>query len=277
MKRNKNKNKKENLLPYLEKQRAEKLTEMGGYLRYLRQEQSLSLDEVAAKTKVQARLLNAIEEANLEQLPEPIYIKGFIKKYADVLGLNGAEFASSFPTGQSFQLLRPTWYTFRAPQLRPIHLYFVYVLLIIFAVSGLSHMVNSSGIQMGTANNAPKPTTTPEPSKVAKTNPPPNSNSNSLALVTSAVATNMPSTNQPVRVGVTLKAESWIRVMVDGKKEFEGVLPEGTQRTWIAQQELVVKAGNAGGVVVAVNEGEAKQLGAPGQVEEVTFKVNPKS
>lgn len=275
MKRNKNKHKKENLLPYLEKQRAEKLLEMGGYLRYLRQEQSLSLAEVAAKTKVQARLLNAIEEAKLEQLPEPIYIKGFIKKYADFLGLNGTEFASSFPTGQSFQLLRPAWYTFRPPQLRPIHLYFVYILLIICAVSGLSNMVNGSGIQMGSKNDTPKSTATPVSSNRPKTNPPPNSNS--LALVSSAVASNIASANKPVRVGVTFKAESWIRVMVDGKTEFEGVLPEGTQRTWVAQQELVVKAGNAGGVVVAFNEGEAKQLGAPGQVEEVTFKVNPKS
>lgn len=275
MKRNKNKNKKENLLPYLEKQRAEKLSEMGGYLRYLRQEQSLSLEEVATKTKVQARLLNAIEEANLEQLPEPIYIKGFIKKYADFLGLNGAEFASSFPTGQSFQLLRPTWYTFRPPQLRAIHLYFVYILVIICAVSGLSNMVNSSGLQMGSSNSTPKPTPTPVTSNPPKTNSP--SNSNSLALVSSAIASNIAIANKPVRVGVTFKAESWIRVMVDGKKEFEGVLPEGTQRTWVAQQELIVKAGNAGGVVVAFNEGEAKQLGAPGEVEEVTFKPNPKS
>ena len=139
MKRNK---KKENLLPYLETQRAEKLAEMGSYLRHLRQEQSLSLEEVAAKTKVQARLLHAIEEGNLEPLPEPIFIKGFLKRYADTLGLDGEEFASIFPTGQSFQFLRPSWQKLPIAQLRPIHLYMVYIFLIICAVSGLSNMVN---------------------------------------------------------------------------------------------------------------------------------------
>jgi hypothetical protein len=82
---------------------------------------------------------------------------------------------------------------------------------------------------------------------------------------------------KPVQVGVTLKSQSWIRVVADGKTEFEGVLPEGTQRTWVADKTLIVRAGNAGGVLVEFNDQTAKQMGAPGEVQEVTFAANPSS
>jgi cytoskeletal protein RodZ len=82
---------------------------------------------------------------------------------------------------------------------------------------------------------------------------------------------------KPVQVGVTLKAQSWIRIVADGKTEFEGVLPEGTQRTWVADKTLIVRAGNAGGVLVEFNNESAKQMGAPGEVQELTFAAAPNS
>jgi hypothetical protein len=77
-----------------------------------------------------------------------------------------------------------------------------------------------------------------------------------------------------VQIGVTLKEKSWIRVVADGKVQYEGELPQGSQRTWIAQGELTVKAGNAGGVLVSVNKQQAKQLGEPGKVKQVTIAAN---
>jgi hypothetical protein len=62
-------------------------------------------------------------------------------------------------------------------------------------------------------------------------------------------------------------------IEVDGKTEFEGTLEGGTERSWKAKDKVVVVAGNAGGVLVTVNNGEAKRLGEPGQVEEVVFKA----
>ncbi|MCL1470145.1 helix-turn-helix domain-containing protein [Argonema antarcticum] len=268
-------NKKENLLPYLEKQRAEKLAEMGSYLRHLREEQSLSLEEVAAKTKVQARLLNAIEEGNLEPLPEPIYIQGFIKRYADALGLDGAEFASVFPTGQSFQFLKASWRGLpTAPQLKPIHLYLVYILLIIVTGNSLSHLLKNSTMQASnqeTEKNEPKKAIAPPPKSDNKPKP------DSLALLSSNSSSNIPKSDKPLRVGVTLKEESWIRVVADGKTQFEGTLPSGTQRAWEAKEELIIRAGNAGGVLVTFNEKQAEPLGVSGQPETKRFKAGPQS
>ena len=250
---------KENKLHFQQEQ-VEKLKELGSRLRHFRTEQSLPIEEVAARTRIQARLLNAIEEGRLDQLPEPVYIKGFIKCFADALGLNGVEFASAFPTGSAIQFIKPAWRHLPAAQLRPIHLYLLYICLVIGAVSSLSLLVNRSAQQ---AQQLPLPNNT-QPTKSQE-----NTEPLKLAKVTQSIEE-----GKSVQVGITLKAQSWIRVVADGKTEFEGVLPEGTQRTWVANQKLIVRAGNAGGVLVEFNNESVKQLGAPGEVQEVTFAAN---
>src|SRR4028118_2338625 len=99
---------KENKL-HIQQEHVENVEVRGSRLRQFRTEQSIPLEEVAARTRIQARLLNAIEEGKLDQLPEPVYIKGFIKRFAEALGLNGAEFASDFPTGSAIHFIRPSW------------------------------------------------------------------------------------------------------------------------------------------------------------------------
>ncbi|MFB2834189.1 helix-turn-helix domain-containing protein [Floridanema evergladense] len=258
-------NNRENLSSYLEEQRAKKLAEMGDYLRHLREEQALSLDDVASITKVPARMLNAIEQGKLEPLPEPVYIKGFIKRYADALGLNGSEFASVFPTAQVFSMKRQFWGELPAAQLKPVHLYLFYIVLIIFAVTGLSQMIDRSA-QQALIPTTEKPTTTKK-----SANSDQNQTKDNVALVSIKNAKN---SSEPVKIGLNVTSDSWVRVVIDGKKEFEGMLPQGTQRTWTAKQELVLRAGNAGGVMVAYNDEEAKKLGNPGTVKQVVFKAN---
>jgi len=50
------------------------------------------------KNPIQLRLLQAIESGDPDELPEANLYLGFIKQYADALGLN-VELANSFPTG----------------------------------------------------------------------------------------------------------------------------------------------------------------------------------
>jgi cytoskeletal protein RodZ len=260
---------KENKLHFQQEQ-VEKLKELGSRLRQLRTEQSLPLEEVAARTRIQARLLNAIEEGRLDQLPEPVYIKGFIKRFADALGLNGAEFASDFPTGSAIQFIKPSWRHLPAAQLRPIHLYLIYICLVIGAVSGLSLLVSRSATQVYEIEESlQQAQQLPIPNNSQPTKSQQNTEPLKLAKVTQSIGD-----GKSVQVGITLKAQSWIRVVADGKTEFEGVLPEGTQRTWVANQKLIVRAGNAGGVMVEFNDESVKQLGAPGEVQEVTFAAN---
>jgi len=258
---------KQNSLPFRQEQ-LEKLKEVGSRLRELRQNQSVSLDEIAAKTRIQARLLNAIEEGKIEILPEPIYIRGLIKRFADALGLNGDDYSRTFPTETGFVLIRPSWLHVPAGQLRPIHLYAMYVLLVFCSVNGLSYIVTQSALQ-ATKNQSSSGTAAKSPAKTQLAQ-----KSEPTTLVN---ASNLSADDSQVRVGVKLESSSWIRVVADGKTKFEGVLQEGDQRTWEANQELTVRAGNAGSVLVAVNDQKAKKLGPPGEVQEVTFAAHNKS
>jgi hypothetical protein len=69
----------------------------------------------------------------------------------------------------------------------------------------------------------------------------------------------------PIQVSVSLKDESWLRVVADG------TLTKGKQQTWKAKKQLTIRAGNAGAVLTSFNQGEPKLLGNLGDVKEVTF------
>jgi cytoskeletal protein RodZ len=255
----------------IKQQQVKKLAELGTYLRQFRNEQAVTLEEVAAKTKIQARLLNAIEEGRFDELPESVYVQGFIRRYADALGLDGAQFATAFPTEPLIHAgRRSSWRELPAAQLRPIHLYVLYLLLIVGAVSGLSYLVNRPSSQFAASSDALLQSDIQTSNYRAEFPPRPSVNKNSASPSSTPA-------DGSVRVGVTLTAQSWLRVVADGKTEYEGILDEGTQRTWAADKQLVLRAGNAGAVLVVVNDGKAKQLGAPGVVEEVTFNSPSKS
>jgi hypothetical protein len=65
-----------------------------------------------------------------------------------------------------------------------------------------------------------------------------------------------------------------LRITSDGNTEFEGILQPGETRSWTADEALTIRAGNAGGVLVSFNDGQAETLGQPGMVKEVTFAPN---
>ena len=241
----------------LEEQRTDKLAQMGAQLSATREQHGFSLEEMVMQTRIPRRLLKGIEEANFDDLPEPVYIQGLIRQYADALGYNGAEFASTFPVGTSRVSLKPVWKNPSFAQLRPVHLYLLYVFLILGSVSGLSNW-------LGNATTIANHTRTiQEPDTLAGDRKP---NVSKAKLVSQI--------KKEVQVGVTLKEKSWIQVIADGRTTFEGTLEQGTKRTWTAQKELTVKAGNAGGVLVSVNQQQAKKMGKSGQVQQLRVALN---
>ncbi|MEG4457642.1 RodZ domain-containing protein [Microcoleus sp. N9_A1] len=254
-----------------------KLAEIGTQLRQYREQQSICLDKVALVTMIRRNLLQAIEDGQLDQLPEPVYTQGLIKRYAEAMGLDGTQFAEFFPIEPPPRSrTKLSWQD--GPQLRPMHLYLFYTFLIICSVNVLSQLMsgsvtpkNGAGAEELALGQKEQARLAAEASSASKTHKP-----DTYATVEAArTGQNLnKSGNKPVMISVTFKAESWMQVEVDGKTEFEGTLPTGTVRTWGAQKQLVLVAGNAGGVMVAVNNGQAEQLGDPGVAKEVVFKAN---
>ncbi len=68
----------------------------GAHLRNIRLAKGVTLDEIAAKTKVKKAYLEAIESEDRENFPAPIFIKGFLKSYARVLGLDANEICDKY-------------------------------------------------------------------------------------------------------------------------------------------------------------------------------------
>lgn len=255
----------------LKQHRDETLAELGKQLRLKRQEQDLSLENLAAKTRIQQRMLQALEAGELDELPEPIYIQGFIKQYAEALGLNGAELSRNFPIGDRRLSIKPVWQKLPTAQLRPIHLYLIYIFVIICAVNALSRMLSRSELQVSSQLQAQSQPSVLSAAKREQILP------KHLESKAISATPSVASHTKPVQVKVILKADSWIRVVADGTLVFEGLLPQGTHRTWVAQQQLKVRAGNAGGVLATFNQEQAKELGNLGEVREVTFVANPRS
>ena len=70
--------------------------EIGNSLREARVRQHLELTEVELATKIRARYLRALEEEAFDALPAQTYVKGFLRTYADYLGLDGQLYVDEF-------------------------------------------------------------------------------------------------------------------------------------------------------------------------------------
>ncbi len=85
--------------------------EIGSSLREARTRQGLDFTEMEFRTKVRAKYLRALEAEHFEQLPGHTYIKGFLRTYAESLGLDGQlyvdEYNSRYVAGEEEGPLRP--------------------------------------------------------------------------------------------------------------------------------------------------------------------------
>jgi len=258
-------NKKQGLTATSQEQQVEKLKEIGSQMRQVRTEKSISIDEVAIKTHIQARLLVAIEEGNLEALPEPVYIQGLIKQFAAAIGFNGLDYANAFPIGEQTYTIHPSWQQLPAAQLRPLHLYVIYILLIVASVSSLSYLVEQQLARNDTDQQPSQEEVSAKPaidlnSQLVVAKPPSSSTQPSPASQT-----------HPVELKVSIKNDAWVRVTSDGKTVYEGILSAGNKKSWTAEQSLTLRTGNAGGVVVEPNQQSPTVLGNLGEVKEVAY------
>lgn len=84
--------------------------EIGNSLREARVRQRLDFPELEQGTKIRSKYLRALEEEQFEVLPAQTYVKGFLRSYAEYLGLDGQlyvdEYNSRFVVGEEEQPFR---------------------------------------------------------------------------------------------------------------------------------------------------------------------------
>jgi cytoskeletal protein RodZ len=140
--------------------------EIGGSLREARLKRELTPADVQKAIRIRDRYLQALEEERWELLPGDAYVKGFLRTYADYLGLDGnlyvEEYNSRFARPDEPQLVPERFARANTPFagvgfLRPL----VAVSVIVAIVAGLAAwQLNSSGDKQGTPTTTSTPTTT---------------------------------------------------------------------------------------------------------------------
>jgi cytoskeleton protein RodZ len=294
----------------LDSAQLDQLKEIGTYLRQVRQEQSKSLEEIATKTCIRLPLLRALELGQEQGLPEPVFVQGFIRRYADLLGLDGVGIARTFPVHSPLigndlrdkrvasavayaapvmETLEESKYSLQSSRAfsdpsnsfwRSKSAYALYAALGLVALGGIAYALfnpnQSQSLPAVTSTSPialpPSPALLSSPPSVSPPSEKPPSETVSQDIPAIANSSPLPlDPNAPVKVAMQLTGKSWVQVMVDGEVQFEGVLTEGTQRNWSAKKTITVVAGNAGAVSVLANGGTATPMGNIGDVQEKTF------
>jgi len=249
----------------------EQLKNIGTYLRHCREEQEKSIEEIALKTFISLRSLKALEAGRCEDLPEPVFVQGFIRRYAETLNLDSTTLLQSFATEVVSQPSESPDSQAEISESTPIsrsrqsdRLYRQPFLLYI----GIGGIVAIGGlVYLLTQVLKPQPSIPAQDSGTIEQQLNPNQ-----PTATSTPTATVSDPNFPVQITVKMKGESWVRVSVDGKTEFEGILTEDdSPTTWKAKNELTIRSGNAGAVWVSLNQTTAKPLGEMGEVKDVTF------
>ncbi|MFW6415082.1 MAG: helix-turn-helix domain-containing protein [Thermodesulfobacteriota bacterium] len=263
--------------------------EIGEVLRNERINQGLSLDDVHDKTKISPYVLQNIEEGILDYLPHPVYVKGFIKSYANVLGLDAEELGSQFMRNMSLQEEeRENEDRSISHSAHRIKLILVIILLVLmmagwFVFKGfyLDSFKDTEQLENRTQENHEK--IKPE-EDVAAVNATPDRDGefnktesirnimqkNSTAGENSTNQTDKDGENDSHVVTVVARESCWLLAEVDGRVK-DVYLNSGEDMDLTFVDSLQLKLGNAGGVEL-LYDGEEYPLDAePGEVRILNF------
>jgi cytoskeletal protein RodZ len=275
----------------------------GAVLRSEREKKGLTLDQVASITKVRVKILDALENETWGDLPPPVFVRGFIRTYAGVLGLEGKELlhlyervapAQTVPgmavTGKPVEVRRQSY--------KGLLVSAVIVALVLGVVTYLQveHPV-PSGEQLAQKTQS-SPQGGEEKREVALT---PDQAAPSEALPpleaerAPGIAEPAPAVAEPAEQAMApeaaaqapeaavetsaetaspdpyvLKAvvieETWVRIHIDNGEAKEYIFQPGARPQWKAREGFHLTVGNAAGIELELNGTKLKRLGKPGKV-----------
>jgi Helix-turn-helix domain len=131
--------------------------EIGTSLREARSRRAVDFAQAEIATKIRAKYLRALEEERFEQLPSQTYVKGFLRTYAEYLGLDGQlyvdEYNSRFVVGEDHDS-RPRRSAVR-PERRTRRLETAIVLVAVAVVAVVTAVVVGAWQSAGSGEKAP--------------------------------------------------------------------------------------------------------------------------
>ncbi len=282
------------------------MSSVGSYLRDLRTQRGVSLEEISRATRVLTQYLEALESDAFEALPAPVFTKGFIRAYCQALGILPHD-AVALYEGRDRTVVDVIKPTTAAP--RPVTraaptqtskrrqetekgsrgaVLAGFVMLVILGVAlfGVTLWLQPAretpleGRAAATASD-PKPEPVPPPAAIAVAPAP--SPSIEAPRPVAAAEVPVPVAAQPTATGpvtpplisgvtapyrlvARTSEKTWIRVRTDDGRTSEENIPAGETREWVSNRPFVLSIGNAGGVAFELNGRRVAALGPSGTV-----------
>lgn len=284
------------------------MSNLGATFRKARETSGLPLEKIAAETKISARFLLAIESESFNLLPGGIFNRGFIRSYAEYLGLDSeqavADYDRMFTKAQEplEVLVDAERESSRKSDrnLYPIAAAILFVSVIAYYLVTRKPSTSTEQAPQSTAEK--QATQTPTVSAPAAVDALPKLESSATVAqpTSTALSTSTPSpmTAQPsppsqeisrppattasaastastLALDINANSQTWVKVTSDGTVTLADILQPGTERRFSAERSLNVTIGNAAGVTLKINGRELKELGAEGKVREL--RITPEN
>jgi cytoskeleton protein RodZ len=265
------------------------MSDIGERLRRARNDVGLSLPQVAARTRIQVRILDAIERNEYARLPPGVFLRGFLHAFAREVGLDPEAIVAEYVTSQE-----PPPVARRAPA-TPIavddaadtpgftsHVWGSMVL----ATSALAAVLWLDAQQSGTGDSAVSAPAaiavdelavtsmmedaTPAVIEQAASAPAAVLVSDSSTLLKDAPASGSEAAVRE-RLDVHIQATGllWLEATTDGHRSIYRLLHAGDEAHLVATSEIRLRVGDVSALRYSIGGAPGRSLGGPGQVRDV--------
>ena len=264
----------------------EKRESIGNYLRKLREQLGFTLQDISSKTKISLPFLEHLENEEFSSLPNEVFIKGFLRSYAKVLGLQETEILERFQQWKSnhqadslsvSEHIEPgaegetgKWPNIQVGKIKSLyenkkgrHFKLLFNLLIgaVIIVGGIILLTKRHSVEnqikeeeaLSSKINNPVPPLVVAPATAV---------SNALTGSQPELGEKAPSKGPALHLTVQATDRSWISVVVDDGVTKEFSLHPEDKITLDADKRFLLNIGNAGGVKLTLN---GKPLGPYGK------------
>lgn len=266
---------------------------VGPWLRQERERRGITLQDISTSTKIRIRFLEAVEQDRLDLLPGGMIGRGFVRAYANYIGIDDAIAAclATCATNPPKPVLQP-----EALVKRQIGLAMRLPLLVLAA----GFFVISCGLvalgvlrqhyeQFRKASDAPAlapvsplPASQTKVKEVQPTDAPGGKDSVAENLVTNSAlqhpggfssAAGPPSSSESGKLTLAIKVrqDAWISIIADGHSVLSETLVASTERSVEAHSHIVVRAGNIGAIDFSFNGHRLPTQGAYGEARTLSF------
>ena len=266
------------------------LTSFGLFLQSARIENKISIEDLAAETRIRVEVLRRLEAEEHDHLPDEVFVKGFIRTYAAAVGADAEEALERYRSSRTMRSVDHVGPTTRSPQPKRFWLVMLTAIgavllmagLTIYGYSRLSAPHDEAAAVKPPPQEAPRtvkaetpstPKAVEAPPPKAETPAPPAAEAATPARAEEtsaavAVPASPPKPSSPKQFQLDIKAieDTWLKVIIDDQKPEEIMLKSGDTKQIEARNHFNLLIGNAGGVELQLNGAPVEVSGKSGQV-----------